>query len=324
MNKSFENFYNEISNNKELNNIWKKTNERAKKKNKVASITSTIIIIIIDIFVIKYFKTMIPTFNLKSPLMFYPIEFVIILIIDLLVYTLMHMSLFIENAPEYSKKYKEIVLNNLFKNVFDTVNYNPGQSMPEDTYAEGDFETYDYYSSEDYIETSIDNKYKMIMAEISTQIEKEVEGEDGEKNTEIEILFNGLFAKIELEKSINNEIRISPNCYDLKNHIKMDSQEFEKYFSVSTTNQIVGMQLLTHDFMELLVDIVKKYQNTIIDIYIKNNIIYIRLHTGWLFEVDFNSKEVIDKDTLKEDYDVLEFIKVLAQKIIEKIEETPL
>ena len=157
MNKSFENFYNEISNNKELNNIWKKTNERAKKKNKVASITSTIIIIIIDIFVIKYFKTMIPTFNLKSPLMFYPIEFVIILIIDLLVYTLMHMSLFIENAPEYSKKYKEIVLNNLFKNVFDTVNYNPGQSMPEDTYAEGDFETYDYYSSEDYIETSIDN-----------------------------------------------------------------------------------------------------------------------------------------------------------------------
>ena len=49
MNKSFENFYNEISNNKELNNIWKKTNERAKKKNKVASITSTIIIIIIDI-----------------------------------------------------------------------------------------------------------------------------------------------------------------------------------------------------------------------------------------------------------------------------------
>lgn len=324
MNMSFEDFFNEISNNKELNNIWKKTNERAKKKNKVASIISTIIIIIIDIFVIKYFKTMIPTFNLKSPLMFYPIEFVIILIIDLLVYTLMHMLLFIENAPEYSKKYKEIVLKNLLKNIFDTVNYIPDKSMPEDTYTEGEFELYDDYSSEDYIETTIDNKYKIIMAEIITQIEKEIEDEDGEKSTEIEILFNGLFAKIELEKSINNEIRISPNSYDLSNYIKMDSQEFEKYFNVSATDQIVGMQLLTHDFMELLVDIVKKQKGTIIDIYIKNNIIYIRLHTGWLFEADFNSKEVIDKDTLKLYYDVLEFIKVLSQKIIEKIEETPI
>ena len=54
--------------------------------------------------------------------------------------------------------------------------------------------------------------------------------------TEEEIIeFNGLFAKIILDKNINSELRIMQNGKFLldKNKLNMDSSEFEKYFDVN-------------------------------------------------------------------------------------------
>ncbi len=46
-----------------------------------------------------------------------------------------------------------------------------------------------------------------------------------------------------------------------KNKLNMDSSEFEKYFDVKASNSIIGMQILTSDVMEELVD----FKNDVLD-----------------------------------------------------------
>ena len=62
-----------------------------------------------------------------------------------------------------------------------------------------------------------------------------------------------------MHKSIMGDLRITQNgslMFDKK--LEMDSSEFEKYFDVQASNQIIGMQLLTTDVMEELVDFENK------------------------------------------------------------------
>ena len=51
----------------------------------------------------------------------------------------------------------------------------------------------------------------------------------------------------------------------------MDSNEFEKYFDVKATNQILGMQLLTADVMQDLIDF-QNENNIRYDIVIENEL----------------------------------------------------
>ena len=101
----------------------------------------------------------------------------------------------------------------------------------------------------------------------------------------------------------------------------MDSDEFEKYFDVSSTNDIVGMQILTHDIMDMLVDFRNKLKMPL-DILIREDIMYIRLHVGKMFEAKFNKNAVIDKQILQRYFDIVNFIYSLSKKMIKTIEET--
>ena len=101
----------------------------------------------------------------------------------------------------------------------------------------------------------------------------------------------------------------------------MDSQEFEKYFDVSSSNPIIGMQLLTHDIMELLLSF-RKLTDIKYDILINNNVMYLRFHTGNMFELKSIKKGAFDKDMLKKYYDILDFTYTLSKTIIDLIEKT--
>ena len=104
--------------------------------------------------------------------------------------------------------------------------------MPEYIYENAGYEYYDCYSSDDYFEAQINNKYSIQMAEVLTKEKREHEDANGEKREEEIIEFNGLFAKIILDKNINSELRIMQNGKFLldKNKLNMDSSEFEKIF----------------------------------------------------------------------------------------------
>ena len=97
--------------------------------------------------------------------------------------------------------------------------------------------------------------------------------------------------------------------------------EFEKYFDVSASNNIIGMQILTSDIMEMLIDFLKKYDIKF-DVVIENDLIYLRFHSGIMFEAASIKKGAIDENTIKKYYEMLEFTYNLSDKIIKIINET--
>ena len=317
MKLDFENFYNTI-NSSELKDTWENAKKETSRKNKISIVT----IIVIDILIIYYFINKTNFFINNIGYVSYIFGIVLLLIIDLIIYTILNIG-FSKNNGIYNKQFKEIIIDKLFKNFFSDADYIPKKSMPEIIYMEGQYEAdYNEYYSDDYMEATIENKYPIKMAEVTTKKFEEVKDKDGNTETKETILFSGLFAVINMKKSINNELKIVPNSIiSLKEKLNMDSQEFEKYFDVYSTDKIIGMQLLTHDIMDLLVDLKRQFGKQF-DIVIKNNTMYIRLHVGNMFEAKVNKKEVVDKSILNKYFNVLEYIDLLSKEMIKVVEET--
>lgn len=130
-------------------------------------------------------------------------------------------------------KYKSVVINKLINNFYSNVKYLPRRGMPEQIY-KNKYESYDSYSSEDYFEAKINGKYNIQMAEILTQSEQTKTNSKGETETEIVTEFEGLVAKVQMKKTINNELSIMQSGTSVlqDNMLKMDYSEFEKCFDV--------------------------------------------------------------------------------------------
>ena len=196
--------------------------------------------------------------------------------------------------------------------------------MPGSIYNEPKYVgSYNRYSSDDYIEAKIDNKYLIDMAEVCTEREEEHRDSDGTTHTTTYTVFHGLFAKIVIDKSINTDLRITRGSKfsAYKDRLEMDSSEFEKNFNVYTSNKIIGMQLLTADIMEDILEFKNKTKKEF-DIFVDQNIVYLRFHCGSMFEVNKIKKGKFDEKSLREYYDILEFVYKLTTKIIKIIDET--
>ena len=119
-----------------------------------------------------------------------------------------------------------------------------------------------------------------------------------------------------MDKSIKNNLIIKQDkSIRKKEKLEMDSTEFEKLFDVSSEDNIIGMQILTHDVMELLIDY-RKYLKRPFDICIYEDTIYIRIHCGTMFEAKINSKTFVDKEQTEQYYNMLRFVYKLAKEVI--------
>lgn len=97
-------------------------------------------------------------------------------------------------------------------------------------------------------------------------------------------LFLGLFAHIQTNKNIGGYIKItSDNLFESSNQIKLDDNEFEKCFDVSSSDRIMAMQYLTSDVMALLVRFKENVQIDF-DMFWQGTDIVIRFKTGKMFE----------------------------------------
>lgn len=105
-----------------------------------------------------------------------------------------------------------------------------------------------------------------------------------------------------------------------ENKLEMDSAEFEKYFDVHSTNNIIGMQILTSDVMETLLDFRNKSKIEY-DIGIYNNCIYLRFHTGEMFELKNIKNGLLPEELLKKYYNILNFTYKLSNMLINTINE---
>jgi len=309
MKNSFENFYQNLDKT-EIQEQWK----TAKNKKRKRTIIALILITIIDATILILFKNIISNFGVIGTI--FPITSC--LIVDIIIYAIC----IIGALKGYNNTFKEKIIDQLLKNFFDEVDYIPNKEMPREVYEEGDYPGYyNRYYSDDYMEGSIDNKYRIKMADILTQHEETTRDSDGHTRKETTTIFSGLFAKIDIGKSINNELKIyQDKSFRKKDRLDMDSQEFEKYFDVTSTDDIIGMRLLTHDIMDLLIDFRAKLKEPF-DILIRNDTLYIRLHVGPMFEGKINRKVAIDEKTVEKYFNIVDFIYSLSKMMIKVVED---
>ena len=312
--KTFDEIYEELQNvdNNELNNAWQEAKKESEKMKKIAGA----ICLIIDIlFIIMFFKNFI---NFDSIFLIFYIMFVINVIIFVTVIAITGVS---KKQRQFNEKYKKIVINKIMNNFYDNLEYFPQKPMPEYIYEQIEYEYYNKYKSDDYFEAQINNRYSIQMAEILSQEEETYRDSEGNTHTTTTTKFHGLFAKIVIDKSINSELRIMQNRTILKkDRLNMDSSEFEKYFDVKASDPIVGMQLLTADVMEELVQFENK-TNMKFDIVIKENELYLRFHSGSMFEVGNIKKGALDKEAVQKYFYMLNFTYNLSNKLINVIND---
>ena len=185
-----------------------------------------------------------------------------------------------------------------------------------------EFEGYDNYYTEDLIIGKLDEKYNFQMAEVKT----EEESTDSDGDTHTSIVFYGLFGNIECAKNIGTKFKVRSDkgifgkMFKGKTKVEMDSQEFEKYFDVYGDNKIIVMQILTSEVMSTMIDFIQqskiKYELTI-----NKDQIYIRFHTGGLFEPSL-FKNSLDYSMLKKYYDIIDFVFKVTREINSVIEKT--
>lgn len=314
--KTFDEVYEELqsSDNQELNNIWKEAEKESKRTRNISLIIcATVDIILMMIFSLNKIISMLPFAIVSMLMMVFVIDMFVVIIVNLI---------FGKNKRKYYLKYKEIVVNKIMSNFYDNLEYFPLKPMPEYIYKKCNYEFYNRYTSEDYFEAQINKKHSIQMAEVRTVKEETYRDSDGNIKTRRITKFHGLFGKVEMDKSINNQIRIMQNGNIMKkNKLNMDSSEFEKYFDVQASNKIVGMQLLTSDVMEELIEFQNK-TNMRYDIFINNNELYLRFHSGGMFEAGKLKKGAIDKETARKYFYMLNFTYNLSRKLISVIDET--
>lgn len=322
-NKNFKEIFSKLENSKsnQIHDIWKEAQEEKNKSKKIFIIAC----LVADIIILYFILNSINTFTLNSNIGFTTIVafLFIFIIIDFIIYIFISI-LFNKKQKEYNKVFKEVVIGELISNFYSDFNYLPNGEMPREIYNEAKYdEYYNRYKSEDYIEGKINNKYQINMAEVKTQKVDRYRDANGNTHTTTTTIFYGIFSRIVIDKSINSELRIKRNgSYFLnKNRLEMDSGEFEKYFDVYASNKIIGMQLLTADIMEELIDF-QNENNIKYDIIVNNNIIYLRFHCGNMFEPESVNKDVLNEKNLKKYYNILQFISEVSNKIIELIKET--
>lgn len=311
--KKFEDLYNEISVNNELKETWRQAREEAKRINRITISASILITATLLILITKLERFSLITL---MPLLF------IIIFVNTVIYII--SMFFRKKQKRYKDVFKKVVIEKLIENFYNSLEYFPNKEMPERIYDEADYdEDYDEYYSDDYIEAKINNKYDIEMAEVITQHVETKEDSDGNSHTTTTTKFHGIFVKIVIDKSINSKLEIKQDGSNRfsKERLEMDSSEFEKYFDVSATNKIIGMQLLTADVMEELIDFENK-TNMKYDVVINNNNIYLRFHCGPMFEPQSLKKGVVDEKNLQKNFYMLNFIYNLSDKIIKLIHET--
>lgn len=300
--KSFNEIYEEIykQNHEELENLRK---SRAKKTAIIVAIT------LIGLFIIMK----IALDSMRS-FIFLP-WFIVITMMLIVIITA-------TNKGKYTKIFKQKVIEPFVKNIDENLNYNPSKGIASVLYRRGEFEHFDRYSSEDAIEGILDGKYQVRMAEVHTQDVST----DSKGRTHTYTLFHGIFGNVECAKNINTNIKIYSdkgilgNIFKGKTKIEMDSTEFEKYFDINSENKIIAMQILTSDVMQMMIEF-RKQSKIKYELTIKENQIYIRFHTGDVFEPKMFT-HALDYDMLKRYYDIIEFIFKVSREINKVIENT--
>ena len=316
--KTFDEIYEELQSedNGEFKEILEEGRAETAKKNKIA----LVLCLIIDAIILKFAFSMGIIFQAGAIMFLQPL--MTMFVADFMIYVILS-AIFSKTHKKYVKMYKEIIIKKLMNNFYGNLEYFPQKQMPKYIYEEPKYlGYYNRYSSDDYMEAILNDKYSIQMAEVKTEKVERRSNSRGGSSTTTTTIFHGLFTKIIMDKSINGELKILRNGsanFD-KKQLRMDSSEFEKYFDVSASDKILGMRLLTADVMEELIAFVNK-TNMMYDVIIKGNVLYLRFRCGRMFEPSNFKKGHLDQETLRKYFYMLNLTYNLSNKITKTVEE---
>lgn len=230
------------------------------------------------------------------------------------------------SKASYSEVFNEKIISPIIKEAIPESKYFPDKGLTETEYNKGEWEAYDRFYSEDKLiiplklAASEEEKTNLQIAEVHTEDRQQ----DSEGNVSYVTRFYGMAGSVTLPKSINGKIKVKNDGTALfsNDKIKMDMAEFEKLFDVQADDKIKAMQILTSDVMTDMIDVVKATKIKF-EFYLKNDKMYIRFHTGPMFELDTLGKTMKFED-LKEYFDITTLLSKVTTDICKTILETEL
>ena len=244
--------------------------------------------------------------------------------------SLMLFGKYKKEMPIYKNSFKENVISKIVPLVNSNLLYFNGNDIAiniEPEYRASGFDGYDYnsFKVDDYIQGNIEDDLILRMADVI--VKNIIQTKNGESSEDI---FNGIFVMInsgdtdDKEKDNNKIVTIYSNVYSINpdTKVEVESEEFNKYFLVSTNDKIYALQILTADVINILLTY-KKVYDLDFEIKIRGARTYIRFHIDNMFEPKI-FKEALNKDDIYIYYNVLKFIIDFSKKLNKVIKETSL
>lgn len=244
--------------------------------------------------------------------------------------SLMLFGKYKKEMPIYKNSFKENVISKIVPLVNSNLLYFNGNDIAiniEPEYRTSGFDGYDYnsFKVDDYIQGNIEDDLILRMADVI--VKNIIQTKNGESSEDI---FNGIFVMVnsgdtdDKEKDNNKIVTIYSNVYSINpdTKVEVESEEFNKYFLVSTNDKIYALQILTADVINILLTY-KKVYDLDFEIKIRGARTYIRFHIDNMFEPKI-FKEALDKDDIYIYYNVLKFIIDFSKELNKVIKETSL
>lgn len=244
--------------------------------------------------------------------------------------SLMLFGKYKKEMPIYKNSFKENVISKIVPLVNSNLLYFNGNDIAiniEPEYRASGFDGYDYnsFKIDDYIQGNIEDDLILRMADVI--VKNIIQTKNGESSEDI---FNGIFVMVnsgdtdDKEKDNNKIVTIYSNVYSINpdTKVEVESEEFNKYFLVSTNDKIYALQILTADVINILLTY-KKVYDLDFEIKIRGARTYIRFHIDNMFEPKI-FKEALNKDDIYIYYNVLKFIIDFSKELNKVIKETSL
>lgn len=233
-------------------------------------ITLNIISIIIILFIIFIFKL--------------PVFIIFGLVVCLLIKTL------IISGPEkkYSLKYKDFFVKQSLSSIFTNLNYEPEKGIGRELISSTNMMYMgDRYSSNDLIS----GQYKdtaFVQADVHIEEEHHYTDSDGHTHTEYVTIFRGRWMLFEFNKIFKANLQVSQKGFGnnkignffSKNKlqkVELESQEFNKRFSVYAVEPIDAFYVLTPKMMERIINLDEKNSGKILLCFV-NNCLHVGLY----------------------------------------------
>jgi len=146
--------------------------------------------------------------------------------------------------------------------------YKPDGSLSEaDVQISEIVSEYDEINGRNYINTGLFEMSYFVITKEEEYTETDSDGNETIQTREVTV-FTGWLVKHRFYKNAEHKITVTDNSFHLSDvlpifhdntRVKMDSPEFEKYFDVYSDDQIGTRVVLTHNFMDDLVEIREKF-----------------------------------------------------------------